>query len=149
MNIIINDILHSIKDKPFLKRPKPLPEHLTKKRLNEYCSFHQWTGQATRNCRTLRDHIEELFNQIYCWEFVKSKARKEKSARGKDHGKFDCHELTNDENDWCLAKKPTLSINCIYGGQRMLKERKVGKPKQKRGAPTTLRWTVLKPHHIG
>lgn len=40
LDTTINNIFHNIKDKPFLKQPKPIPKHLAKKKSNEYCSFH-------------------------------------------------------------------------------------------------------------
>lgn len=32
LNTTINNVLHNIKDKPFIKRPKPLSDHLAKKK---------------------------------------------------------------------------------------------------------------------
>ena len=40
LDTTINNIFHNIKDKLFLKQPKPIPKHLAKKKSNEYCSFH-------------------------------------------------------------------------------------------------------------
>ncbi|RXI00398.1 hypothetical protein DVH24_037946 [Malus domestica] len=68
LNTTINNILHILKDKPFLRCPKLLPEHLARKNPRDH---------ATRSCRVLRDHIEELLDQGHCWEFVRDKARKE------------------------------------------------------------------------
>ncbi|RXH87758.1 hypothetical protein DVH24_034658 [Malus domestica] len=80
LNTTMNNILHNIKDKPYLKRLKPLPNHLAKKKPNEYCSFHQCNDHTTWSFHTLRANIEELLNQGNCREFVKSKAIKEKPA---------------------------------------------------------------------
>lgn len=60
-NTTINNILHSIKDKHFLWCRKPLPEHLPKKNLGKYYSFHKRTGYAIRGCWALRDQSKN------CW----------------------------------------------------------------------------------
>ncbi|CAN6707488.1 unnamed protein product [Malus baccata var. baccata] len=39
LNTTITNIIHSTKDKPFLKRLEPLPDHLAKKKPNEYYFF--------------------------------------------------------------------------------------------------------------
>lgn len=50
LNTALNNIFHNIKDKPFLQCPKPLSKHLAKKNPNEYSSFHNSTGHATKGC---------------------------------------------------------------------------------------------------
>ncbi|CAN6542911.1 unnamed protein product [Malus baccata var. baccata] len=68
----------------------------------------------------LRDHIEEIVDQGHCQEFVKNKAMKEEPVEKKNQGKSDWYELTDEEEDWRIVKKPTLSINYIYEGQEAL-----------------------------
>ncbi|TQE06242.1 hypothetical protein C1H46_008182 [Malus baccata] len=62
LSTTIKNIIHNIKDKPYLRHLKPLQEHLAKKNQNECCFFHLSTGHVTRNCRRLGSHIEELLN---------------------------------------------------------------------------------------
>lgn len=45
LNTTINNIVYSIKGKPFLKRPKPLIDHLVKQKPNKY----QTTENTTWN----------------------------------------------------------------------------------------------------
>lgn len=52
--------------------------------------------------------------------------------------------MVDDEDDRHLAKKPTLDINCIYGGQRPPERIGAGKPGPKKRTLTTMRWTILK-----
>lgn len=54
LNTSIKNILHGIKDKPHLKRLKPLLEHMVKVWSNKYNSFHQRTRHTTRNCPMLQ-----------------------------------------------------------------------------------------------
>ncbi|RXH82618.1 hypothetical protein DVH24_002390 [Malus domestica] len=124
LNTTINNILDNIKDKPYLWRPKSLPKHLAKKNLNEYCSFHQSTDDATEIYHTLKDHIEKLLDQRHCWEFIGCKARNEESTEPKDKDKFD---KCTDNEDRCSAKKPTLNANCINGGWRIQEGREAGR----------------------
>lgn len=70
-------------------------------------------------------------------EFVKNKVREERPAKGKGKGKSDMYDYTDDKDDKCPVKKPTLDINCIYGQ----KARNSG---QKRNNSMILRLTALK-----
>lgn len=47
-----------------------------------------------------------------------------KKKKKKNQGKFDQHELTNEEEDWCMAKMHTLIMNCIYGGHKTLADKR-------------------------
>lgn len=64
---------------------------MPKKNPREYYYFHKSTGHATKGCRALRDHIEELLGQRHYWEFVKDKARKENSVKPMDRDWSDKH----------------------------------------------------------
>lgn len=79
----------------------------------------------------LKDYIET--NYEHYWEFVKWKAWNEEPTKKNDQGKSDIYELRDDEEDQLLAKKSTLSINCIYKGQEVPKGKKSDNLKSRKG----------------
>ncbi|RXI03146.1 hypothetical protein DVH24_003798 [Malus domestica] len=94
LSTTIKNIIHNIKDKPYLRHLKPFQEHLAKKNQNECCFFHLSTGH----------------------EFVKGIPRKGDSTERKHKDQSNKH---TDEEDRRPTKMPILNINCIYTGQRI------------------------------
>ncbi|XP_023909306.1 uncharacterized protein LOC112020966 [Quercus suber] len=91
----VNKILTQIKDKHYLKWPRPLHSSPNVRDKNKYCRFHKDHGHYTEDCRDLKEHIEELIRKGKLQKFVKkgeyvkfrdeNKSRQEPSSRGDNH----------------------------------------------------------------
>ena len=56
----INQILIEIKDEQYLKWPRPLHSSPNVRDKRKYCHFHKDHGHYTKDCRDLKEQIEEL-----------------------------------------------------------------------------------------
>ena len=91
----IDKILTQIKDKHYLKWPRPLhssPNVCDKKK---YCRFHRDHGHYTKDCRDLKEQIEELIRKGKLQKYVKkgessrfgddNKSQRESSPKNEDN----------------------------------------------------------------
>ena len=95
LDMPVDKILMQIKDKRYLKWPRPLhlSPHVRDK--NKYCRFHKDHGHYTEDCRDLKEQIEELIRKGKLQKFVKkreysnfkggSKGQREFSSKNDDH----------------------------------------------------------------
>ena len=67
----VDKILMQIKDEHYLKWPRPLylSPHVRDK--NKYCRFHKDHGHYTKDCRDLKEQIEELIRKGKLQKYVK------------------------------------------------------------------------------
>ena len=56
----VYQILEKIKNKPYFKWPYKMGRDSSKRNQNLYCHYHQDRGHTTEDCRTLRDHLNQL-----------------------------------------------------------------------------------------
>ena len=56
----IYQILEKIKNKPYFKWPNKMGGDPSKRNQSFYCHYHQEKGHTTEDCRTLRDHLDQL-----------------------------------------------------------------------------------------
>ncbi|XP_075649878.1 uncharacterized protein LOC142620390 [Castanea sativa] len=90
----VNKILKQIKDKHYHKWPRPLhssPNVCDKKK---YCRLHKDHGHYTKDCRDLKEHIEELIRRGKLQKFVKNGD----SSKSRNDNK-DKHEVVPRDED--------------------------------------------------
>ena len=63
LNTLLNQVLMSIKDDPFLKWPERMKGDLGKRNKSKYYSFHCNHGHDTDKCYDLKQQIETLIKQ--------------------------------------------------------------------------------------
>ena len=88
----VNKILMQIKDEHYLKWPRPLHSSRYVRDKNKYCRFHKDHGYYTKDCRDLKEQIEELIQKGKLQKYGKkgeyskfrdsNKSRHESSSRG-------------------------------------------------------------------
>ena len=91
----VNKILTQIKDKHYLKWPRPLHSSPNIRDKNKYCQFHKDHGHYTEECWNLKEQIEELIRKGKLQNYIKkgesskfsdgNKSRHESSSRNEDH----------------------------------------------------------------
>ena len=92
--MLVDKIIMQIKDEHYLKWPRPLhlSPHVRDK--NKYCRFHKDNGHYTKDCRDLKEQIEEVIRKGKLQKYVKkgeynnfkggSKGQREFSSRNDD-----------------------------------------------------------------
>ncbi|RXI03224.1 hypothetical protein DVH24_003876 [Malus domestica] len=128
------DITRGLIGREMMRNPPPFPRQNDIKALKDKLALPKPNALVIPH--RIIDHIEELIDQGNCWEFVRDKARKKR-----DQGKSDQYELTDEEKDRRPAKKPTLSINCVFEGHNQLapESKKTRNRTHKRETLTTMR----------
>ena len=91
----VNKILAQIKDEHYLKWPRPLYSLPNVRDKKKYCHFQKDHGHYTKDCRDLKEQIEELIRKGKLQSFVKkgepsksrddNKDKREASPRDEDH----------------------------------------------------------------
>ena len=59
----VDQILTEIKDEPSLKWPRPLHSSPSMRNKRKYCHFHKDHEHYTKDCRDLKEQIEELIRK--------------------------------------------------------------------------------------
>ena len=72
----IYKILTQIKDKLYFKRPSKMVSDPTLLNPNLWCSYHWENGHLTRNCRILKQHLEDLVKEGHLKEYIENKHAK-------------------------------------------------------------------------
>ena len=67
----VDKILTQIRDEHYLKWPRPLHSSLNVRDKNKYCRFHKDHGHNTKDCRDLKEQIEELIRKGKLQKYVK------------------------------------------------------------------------------
>ena len=67
----VNKILMQIKDEHYLKWPRPLHSSPHIRDKNKYCRFHKDHGHYMKDCRDLKEQIEELIRKGKLQKYVK------------------------------------------------------------------------------
>ena len=90
----VDKILTQIKDKHYLKWPRPLHLSPNIHDKNKYCRFHKDHGHNTEDCRDLKEQVEELIQKEKLQKYVKkseyskfrndNKSQHESSSRNDD-----------------------------------------------------------------
>ena len=109
----INQILMEIKDKKYLKWPRPLHSSPNVCNKRKYYRFHKDHGHYIEDCRNLKEQIEELIWKGKLHKYVK----REDSSRYRDGGR-DQHEVSQrDEDNIQPRPQSTIGeIRTITGG---------------------------------
>ena len=88
----IDKILMQIKDKHYLKWPRPLHSSPHIRNKNKYCRFHKDHGHYTEDCQDLKEQIEELIQKGKLQKYVKkgeysnfNKSQCEFTSKSDDH----------------------------------------------------------------
>ena len=79
----VNQILVQIKDKHYLKWPRPLHSLPNVRDKRKYYRFHKDHGHYTEDCRDLKEQIKKLIRKGKVQKFVK----KRDLSRSKDDNK--------------------------------------------------------------
>ena len=91
----VDKILTQIKDEHYLKWPRPLHSSPNVRDKNKYCRFHKDHGHNTKDCRDLKEQVEEMIRKGKLQKYVKkgeyskfrndNKSQHESSSRNDDH----------------------------------------------------------------
>ena len=92
--MLVDKILTQIKDEHYLKWPRPLHSSPNVCNKNKYCRFHKNYGHNTKDCRDLKEQVEELIRKGKLQKYVKKneynkfrsdhKSQHESSSRNDD-----------------------------------------------------------------
>lgn len=66
----IHRILEKIKHKSFLSWPGKMSENTARRNQNLYCTYHSEKGHTIEQCRTFKDHLEQLAKARYLREIL-------------------------------------------------------------------------------
>ena len=102
LNILLNQVLMSIKDDPFLKWPERMKGDLGKQNESKYDSFHCNHGHDTDKCYDLKQQIETLIKQGKLKKFI-----------GRDH-KDERQPMKGKAKE--PARQPLGEVRIIKGG---------------------------------
>ena len=56
----VHQVLEKIKNEPYFKWPNKMGGDLMRRNQSLHCQYHQERGHITKDCRTLRNHLEQL-----------------------------------------------------------------------------------------
>ena len=90
----VDKILTQIKDEHCLKWPRPLHSSLNVRDKNKYCRFHKDHGHYIKDCRDLKEQIEELIRKGKLQKYVK----KGEPSRFRDDNKSQHGSTFKDED---------------------------------------------------
>ena len=109
----VNQILVQIKDKHYLKWPRPLHSLPNVRDKRKYYRFHKDHGHYTEDCRDLKEQLKKLIRKGKVQKFMK----KGNPSRSKDDNKGQ-HEVPQmDEDRMPLSpQSATGEIKTITGG---------------------------------
>lgn len=66
----VHKILERIKNEPYFRWPRKIGGDPSRKNQNLYCTYHQDKRHTTKQCRILKDHLEQLVKSGHLKEFV-------------------------------------------------------------------------------
>ena len=66
----VHKIVDQIKNEPFFRWPNRMGGDPSRKNQNLYCTYHKDKGHTTKQCRVLKDHLEQLVKVGHLKEFV-------------------------------------------------------------------------------
>ena len=109
----IDKIFTQIKDKDYLKWPRPLHSSPNVRDKNKYCWFHKDHGYSTEDCRDLKEQIEELIRKGKLQKYMK----KGQYSKFRDDNKIQ-HEFFSQDDDYSSQppRRVIGEINTIIGG---------------------------------
>ena len=82
----VDQILTEIKDEPSLKWPRPLHLSPSMRNKRKYCRFHKDHGHYTKDCRDLKEQIEELIRKGKLQQYVKKGDSTKYGQKGQHRG---------------------------------------------------------------
>ena len=59
----MHQVLEKIKNESFLKWPNKMADDPMRRNQNLYCQYHQELGHTTKDCRNLRNHLDQLVRE--------------------------------------------------------------------------------------
>ena len=96
----VDKILMQIKDEHYLKWPRPLHSSPNVRDKNKYCRFHKDHGHNTKDCRDLKEQVEELIRKGILQKYMKkNKYNKFRSDNKSQHE-------SSSRNDDCPSQPP-------------------------------------------
>ena len=109
----VDKILAQIKDEHYLKWPRPLHFSPNVHDKKKYCRFHKDHGNYTKDCRDLKEQIEELIRKGKLQKYVK----KGESSMFKGNSKNQCKFSPRDEDHMSQCPPSVIrKIKTITGG---------------------------------
>ena len=66
----IHQVLEKIKNESFFKWPNKMGGDPMKRNQSLHCQYHQDRGHTTKDCRTLRSHLEQLVREGRLKQFL-------------------------------------------------------------------------------
>lgn len=67
---LVHKILDRIKHEPYLRWSSKMGGDPTRRNQNLYCMYHRDKGHTTKQCRVLKDHLEQLVRLVLLKKFV-------------------------------------------------------------------------------
>ena len=111
--MLIDKILMQIKDEHYLKWPRPLHSSPKVRDKKKYCRFHRDHGHYTKDCRDLKEQIEELIRKGKLQKYVK----KGESSRFRDDNKSQRESSPRNEDNMSQPPQNVIGeIKMIAGG---------------------------------
>ncbi|XP_010275701.1 PREDICTED: uncharacterized protein LOC104610664 [Nelumbo nucifera] len=119
LNAKRTEILMAIKDASYVKLPPRMRGDPNTRNRNVYYHFHRDHCHSTKNCKNLRDEIEELIRHGYLKNFVLSDNKNQTGRQGEQGG--DAPESNNRKNEQPQRQLPEERpvrgvIHMITGG---------------------------------
>ncbi|XP_030935997.1 uncharacterized protein LOC115961094 [Quercus lobata] len=109
----VDQILVQIKDEHYLKWPKPLHFSPNVRDKRKYCHFHKDHGHYMKDCKDLKEKIEELIRKGKLQKFMK----KGDSSRSRNDNKGQHEAPQRDEDHMPLCPQSAIGeIKTIIGG---------------------------------
>ncbi|XP_075655132.1 uncharacterized protein LOC142625339 [Castanea sativa] len=66
----VHRIIDRIKNEPYFKRPNKMVGNPSRGNQNLYCTYHRDKGHTTKQCRVLKDHLEQLVKAGHLKKFL-------------------------------------------------------------------------------
>ena len=74
VNVMFKELVHRIVDRienePYLRWPNKMGGDPLRRNQNMYSTYHWDKGHTTKQCRVLKDHLEQLVKAGYLKEFI-------------------------------------------------------------------------------
>ena len=82
----VHKILERIKNESYFRWPSKTGGDPSRRNQNLYCTYHQDKGHTIKQCRSLKDHLEQLVKLGHLKEFI-LESRSGETANYKTSGK--------------------------------------------------------------
>ena len=82
----VHRIVDQIKYEPYFRWPNKMGRDPSRRNQNLYYTYHRDKGHTTKQCRVLKDHLEQLVKAGYLKEFVEDSRNQEAGQGARPRG---------------------------------------------------------------